>query len=95
VQDPAAGRPRGHQEVQRRPDRRTTAISTRFTTGDTRGVSENVEVRRVHADQSLAETQLFGITPRVATDVGDRPGVFEIAGRGHMPKGKDVTLTGR
>ncbi len=45
--------------------------------------------------ESLAETQLFGIAPRVATDVGDRPGVFEIAGRGHMPKGKEITLGAR
>ncbi len=42
--------------------------------------------------ESLAETQLFGIAPRVATDVADRPGVFEIAMRGHMPNGKEITL---
>jgi hypothetical protein len=42
---------KSNREVQRRPDRRTTAISAPLTTGDTRGVSEDVQVRRAHADQ--------------------------------------------
>ncbi len=45
--------------------------------------------------ESLAEAQLFGIAPKAATDVAERPGIFEIAGRGHMPKGMEITLGAR
>jgi DNA-binding NtrC family response regulator len=40
----------------------------------------------------LAEAQLFGVAPNAATGVAARPGIFEVASRGHMPKNKEVTL---
>ena len=42
--------------------------------------------------ESLAGTQLFGVASGAATGVNARAGVFELAGNGHMPRGKDPTI---
>ncbi len=41
---------------------------------------------------SLAETQLFGVAAGAATGVSARAGVFEVASKGHMPRGKEPTV---
>jgi transcriptional regulator of aromatic amino acid metabolism len=38
----------------------------------------------------LAQTQLFGVARRAATEVDERPGIFERAMTGHQPKGRET-----